>query len=99
MESAVDYYDIFKGSNGQWYWNLHNGGNHAIIATGGEGFESRRNAHDAVLQFREAVKTAYIPSAYTDSMATDDIIGDIDEDTEDRTIRKDDNGENDSRSS
>lgn len=87
----VDYYDIFKGTNGQWYWNLHDGGNHAIIATGGEGFTSRRNAHDGVIQFRDSVKMAYLPSAYdqpSSSMATSDIIGDIDADTEDHTERK-----------
>lgn len=87
MERKIDYYDIFRGSNGEWYWNLHNGGNHSIIATGGEGFMSRRNAHDGIIQFRDTVKTAYLPSAYDlPSMATADIIEDID--TEDRTIRK-----------
>lgn len=84
MEQAPNYFDIFKGTNGQWYWNLHNGGNHAIISTGGEGFESYSNAVRAVKNFREDVEHAYLPIENTSaSMATDDIINDIDEDTPD----------------
>jgi uncharacterized protein YegP (UPF0339 family) len=81
-----DYYDIYNGPNNKWYWNLHNGSNHAIIATGGEGFESRRNTYDSIVWFREQVKTAYLPSAYKASMATDDLIADTD--TEDHNDRK-----------
>lgn len=88
--APVDYFDIFEGVNKQWYWNLHDGGNHAIIATGGEGFVSYSNAQRAIKGFRQTVLNAYIPTGARGSMATDDLLDDIDEDTPDFTGVEDD---------
>ena len=41
----------FKGQDGQWYWHLTAKNNH-IIATGGEGYASRRNVVRAVNRFQ-----------------------------------------------
>lgn len=78
---SPNYFDIFRGTNGQWYWNLHNGGNHAIISTGGEGFVSQENAYRAVRNFVEDVKTAFIPESKP-SMAQDDILDNTADDSE-----------------
>lgn len=75
----VDYFDIFKGANNQYYWNLHNGGNHAIIATSGEGFEQKQWAYRSARNFQNTVQTAYVPTEEDASMATDDIIGDVED--------------------
>lgn len=91
--APVDYYDIFQGANGQYYWNLHNGGNHAIIATGGEGFVSPQNAYRAVRNFQQEVANAFLPGADGEahsapSMSTSDIIDDVeDEDEPDHSER------------
>lgn len=103
---SPNYFDIFQGTNKQWYWNLHNGGNHAIIATGGEGFVSFDNAIRAAKNFREDVATADIPTREeVVSMAQDDILDEVepdrtdqedtsesDEEPEEPTIRDADNG-------
>lgn len=41
-------YETFKGEDRYWYWHVKNRRNHRRQATGGEGFESRRNAERAM---------------------------------------------------
>ena len=41
----------FQGADGQWYWHLTAKNGH-IIATGGEGYASRRNVLRAISRFK-----------------------------------------------
>lgn len=50
----------FKGQDGQWYWHLTAKNNH-IIATGGEGYASRRNVVRAVKRFCSLMRCEELP--------------------------------------
>lgn len=50
----------FQGLGKQWYWRLVAKNNH-IIATGGEGYASRRNVERAVNRFRSLMQCQALP--------------------------------------
>ena len=50
----------FQGANGDWYWHLTAKNRH-IIATGGEGYASRRNVVRAVNRFRSLMGCEALP--------------------------------------
>lgn len=50
----------FQGGDGQWYWRLTAKNNH-IIATGAEGYASRRNVVRAVNRFRSLMRCEALP--------------------------------------
>lgn len=50
----------FQGIDGQWYWHLLAKNRH-IIATGGEGYASRRNVLRAVNRFRSLMGCEALP--------------------------------------
>ena len=51
------YFQIFRGSNGQWYWRLRDG-NHKTIADGSEGYISKENVIRAINNVVDAVKNS-----------------------------------------
>ena len=50
----------FRGMNGEWFWHLRAKNNH-IIATGGEGYASKRNVVRAVNRFRSLMGCQALP--------------------------------------
>ena len=73
----IDNFQVVQGINAQWYWQLVDGGNGAIIAVGGEGFVSKYNAERAV----ENIKSSVISIADMEGLLGRDIMddGDFDE--------------------
>lgn len=55
----------FKGYSGLWYWHLTAKNNH-IIATGGEGYASRRNVVRAVKRFQSLMGLGKIDVKHDD---------------------------------
>ena len=51
----LPYFQIYKGSNGNWYWRLRDS-NHKTIADGSEGYVSRDNVIAAVRNVVKAVR-------------------------------------------
>ena len=47
-------YEIFKSSNGEWYWHLK-AANHEKIAASGEGYKNKADALHAI----DLVKSSY----------------------------------------
>jgi len=50
----------FQGADGHWYWRLI-AKNSAIIATGAEGYASKRNVVRAVNRFRSLMRCEALP--------------------------------------
>ena len=50
----------FQGANGDWYWHLTAKNRH-IIATGGEGYSSRRNVVRAINRLKSLLGCQALP--------------------------------------
>ncbi len=57
MAAPVPYFQIYRGSNGNWYWRLRDT-NHKIIADGSEGYVTEQNVIRAVNNVVDAVKNS-----------------------------------------
>ena len=49
--------NIYQGEDSQWYWRMKSG-NNRIIATGGEGYVSKRNALRAIKKLINDIRKA-----------------------------------------
>lgn len=81
----ISYYEIFQGQNKDWYWSLFDGTDSTLIATNGKAYNTREDARTGIIEFKHSVEYAYVPNQA--SMATSDLIDDLDEDTEDHNER------------
>lgn len=82
----ANYFEISEGDEG-WSWYLWN--DVALVAGSNGIFDRKESCYADIKTFKHMVETAYVPQD-TPGMATDDLLDDLDEDTDDLNDRDSD---------